>query len=254
LAADDHLSPSDPYTPDPTRWLECHPDADARYHLDVHFDRPGGHEFVAVLDGIERELFHADWARARERLGREPALSELERTPTQRRHDALVLMARRAHATPADARLPVPLITVILGDDRFRQVCELADGTPITLGEALELTLGGQLERALYTSPTRIEVGQRARAFTGATRRAIQIRDRYCTFEARDAGPDGRCRVPADRCDIDHKHRYEDGGLTDQDNGQARCEDHHDGRRKHQPWIHRHRTSDPDDTDDPDPP
>ena len=69
----------------------------------------------STLREIERELFDADWAEARARLGREPTILDLPRTPAQRRADALVEMATRARTAPADGRRPAPLFTVVVG-------------------------------------------------------------------------------------------------------------------------------------------
>src|SRR3546814_5189955 len=53
-----------------------------------------------TLDMIERELFEADWAEAKARLGRKPLLDELARTNAQRYADALTEMALRARTAP----------------------------------------------------------------------------------------------------------------------------------------------------------
>src|SRR6202034_1076168 len=57
---------------------------------------------------IEKEFFEADWAQAKERLGREAKIHELARTSAQRRADALVEMATRSATVPADGRRPRP--------------------------------------------------------------------------------------------------------------------------------------------------
>jgi len=49
---------------------------------------------------LEAEMFEADWAGAKERLGREPHLDEAGRTAPQRRADALVEMATRSKSNP----------------------------------------------------------------------------------------------------------------------------------------------------------
>ncbi|HEY1118566.1 MAG TPA: HNH endonuclease signature motif containing protein [Acidimicrobiales bacterium] len=76
----------------------------------------------------------------------------------------------------------------------------------------------------MFDSPSRvIDVGVRQRYFTGATRRAVEVRDRQCSHPS--------CTVPADHCDIDHLIPFEDGGETTQANGDAKCRYHH--RWKH---------------------
>src|SRR5919197_307573 len=78
---------------------------DGELYGDFRLDPIGGAIFKGVFEDIERELFLADWAEARERLGRKPMVSELGRTPAQRRADAIVEMARRAGAVIDGARL-----------------------------------------------------------------------------------------------------------------------------------------------------
>jgi hypothetical protein len=200
--------------------------------------RTAGAVVASALDRLEKELFHQDWEEAKARLGRDPLGSELERTTTQRRHDALVLMAERAMAAPPGARLPRPLLVAHFGAtaELFGRLCELADGTVITPGEVRRLLPISEIERAIHEAPDRVRVSERIRLFHGADRRAVEVRDRYCTYPG--------CRVPAEDCDVDHVIPYADGGPTTQENGRLRCPRHHPGRRRHQPWF------DP----DPDPP
>ncbi|MET0903973.1 MAG: DUF222 domain-containing protein [Acidimicrobiales bacterium] len=51
----------------------------------VTLDPISGEIVHTTLAAIERELFEADWAAGKERLGREPTVLDLERTPAQRR-------------------------------------------------------------------------------------------------------------------------------------------------------------------------
>ncbi|HEX6420633.1 MAG TPA: HNH endonuclease signature motif containing protein [Acidimicrobiales bacterium] len=79
------------------------------------------------------------------------------------------------------------------------------------------------LERIVFDGPSRVLDLGHARRFTGAARRAVEVRDRRCT------GPG--CDVPAEQCEIDHRWRHSDGGPTHPDNGQALC-GHHNRRRE----------------------
>ena len=167
------------------------------------------------LERLEHQLFEADWAEARVRLGAKATVADLARTPAQRRHDALMEMAVRSATAPADGKRPKPLVTVLVGYSRFQDVCELADGTvlsPVTVGSLLE---EADIERIVFDGPSRVlDLGQ-ARSFTGAARRAVEVRDRRCTGEG--------CDVPAHRCQVDHVLRYSAGGPTHPDNGKAKC-------------------------------
>jgi hypothetical protein len=213
--------------------------------LDGRMTRTAGAEVAEALRRIGEELFAADWHRARERLGRDPVASDLERTPAQRRHDALVVMARRAVAAPPGARLPRPLLTIHVGGDQamFGRLCELSDGTVLTPGEVLPHLMVGDLERVVFEAPDRVRVSERSRLFRGAERRAVEIRDRYCTFDG--------CHVPAERCDVDHIVPYSKGGPTTQDNAWPRCPPHHPGRRRDQPWLRRRPAGDHESAADP---
>ena len=51
---------------------------------------------AGALGRVEQELFAADWARARAEHGDQACVAHIARTPAQRRHDALVELARRA--------------------------------------------------------------------------------------------------------------------------------------------------------------
>jgi hypothetical protein len=180
-----------------------------------------GHATVkTALERIYDEEFRAEWARAKQRLGRDPQIGDLERTPAQRRHDALVEMARRAMTAPADGRRPKPLVTVLVGYETFAgRICQLADQTVITPGTVAKLLQDDALiERVVFDGPSRvIDVGQ-ARCFTGALRRAIEVRDRECQWPG--------CHVPYPHCEIDHTQPYSHGGPTSQDNGEPKCGHH----------------------------
>jgi hypothetical protein len=80
--------------------------------------------------------------------------------------------------------------------------------------------LGSTIERIVYAGPSRrvVDLGRRSRFFTGALRRAIQLRDRRCVVPG--------CDDPADDCDVDHRLPYTKDGRTDQNNGDCKCGHH----------------------------
>jgi hypothetical protein len=218
-------------------------------------DPVSGAIVAGELERLEQVAFEADWAGARERLGREPMLSDLDRTPGQRRADALVEMATRSRTTPPDGRKPAPLFTVLVGWETLHgRLCQLEDGTVVPPGSLrswldradleravctpegrvemgatatlAELTTA-DLERAVFTPITRAEVTPTSRLFTGATRRAIEVRDRECTHPF--------CDVPAASCQIDHIQPWAAGGPTTQDNGRLLCGPHNRMRNQRPP-------------------
>jgi hypothetical protein len=66
--------------------------------------------------------------------------------------------------------------------------------------------------------------------FTGATRRAIEVRDRESIHPL--------CDRPAPDCQADHIIPFSAGGPTTQDNGRLACP-HHNRARHHNPYERR---------------
>ena len=188
---------------------------------------PLGHATVdAALRRVEQELFEADWAAARAEHGDAATACHLTRTPAQRRHDALVELARRAVAAPADGKRPRPLISVFVGYETFKgRICQLAGGTVVSPGTVASLLDEALIERVVFDGPSRVVDLGRARRFTGAVRRALEVRDQRCTHRG--------CEQPAERCQGDHVHAWTAGGTTTVDNGQLRCGFHNRWRWQH---------------------
>ena len=179
-------------------------------------DPIGGAIYDAELRRLEAEMFEGDWAEAKARLGRDPHLGELPRTPAQRRADAAVEMAVRSKAMPVGARRPEPLFSVLVDYPTLAgRICQLAHGAILSPGSLVPWLKEASFERIVFAPPKRIECSVTARFFTGATRRAIEIRDQYCTHPY--------CEAPAERCQIDHIIPYSQGGETTQENGRVHC-------------------------------
>lgn len=190
--------------------------------LDGCFDPLSGAAVATALRRVEQELFDADRAEATHHDG------DLTRTAAQRRADALVELAARAGAVPAGARRPEPLFTVLVGYETFAgRMCELADGTVVSPGSLARWLDQAWVERIVFDGPDRVtNVGARRRIFTGATRRAVQVRDRECFHEF--------CDMPAELAQVDHVQPYAAGGLTVTDNGRPACA-YHNRTRVHSP-------------------
>jgi hypothetical protein len=200
------------------------------------FDPISGEIVDTTLRMLEREMFEADWAEAKERLDREPTILDLRRTPAQRRADALVEMATRARAAPDGGRRPAPLFTVVVGLETFGPILELFNRTVITPGTAARYLTEADVERIVFDPPSRvIDVGSKRRFFRGALRRALEIRDRTCFHPSCDEVPE--------RLEIDHIHDVSKGGETTQENGKGGC-------GFHNRWKYSH----PADDGDPEPP
>ncbi len=190
-------------------------------------DRVSGAIVDETLRAIVAELFDADWAAARDRLGRTPTPGELDRTPAQRRADALVEMATRARTAPADGRRPAPLFTVVVGLETLKgPILELFNRTALTPGTAARHLTEADVERIVFDPPSRVlDVGERRRFFRGALRRALEVRDRTCFHPSCDDIPQ--------RPEADHIHPAAAGGPTTQDNGRWGCAHHNRWRTTH---------------------
>jgi len=92
---------------------------DGLVRVDSWLDPLGGTEFLDELDRIEQELFEADWAEARARVGERATARDLRRTAPQRRADAFVEMARRSHAHGQTAAGPMWVLDVLMGWHTF---------------------------------------------------------------------------------------------------------------------------------------
>jgi hypothetical protein len=181
------------------------------------------------LARLEAELYLADWAKAKETLGRDPLPHQLERTSPQRWADAMVEMATRSNTAPANGRRPAPLYSVLVSWEALHgPISELERGhtvlSPRTLLAHIE---GADLERAVFTPGGRVEVGVTSRLFTGATRRAIEVRDQECMHPY--------CDEEATRCQADHILEWSKGGLTTQENGRLLCPFHNRQRNQRPP-------------------
>jgi hypothetical protein len=121
--------------------------------------------------------------------------------------------------SPMGPAPPGPLFTVLVDWPTLAgRICELANGRPLAPGAVVPWLTRADLERAVWRGRDRIDVAATTRLFTGATRRAIELRDRVCGHPY--------CFLPAERCQVDHVVAYTDGGLTTQSNGQLLCAFH----------------------------
>ncbi len=173
----------------------------------------------AVLDPLGGKIVVAELNRLMEQQRRHDKRDGTVRTAGQRRADALVEMATRSRCAQPGGLRPRPLITILTGHESFARICELADGTVLAPGQVVPLLSEAEIERVVFDGPDRVISVSRRRRFTGALRRAIEVRDRHCQH------PSG-CDEPADRCDVDHIQPYTDGGPTSLDNGRLSCWPH----------------------------
>lgn len=239
-AADDHLGRDRSRGRWEGRRLSFADGVDGSVLVEGRLDPVAGAIVTGELDRICQELFEEDWALARAEFGAEASVDRLPRSAVQRRADGLRVMAERSAAPPVGARVPRPLFAVIVDRETCQRVCELADGTPVSPAALAPWVTRAEVERAIFAGPARVlEVGRRTRFFRGGLRRAIELRDRHCTFPG--------CMVPAERCEVDHVVEYVDGGPTTQANGRLRCPAHNRQRPGRRPPDPPGRAGPPDD-------
>lgn len=192
------------------------------------------------LNAIDGEIVKNELDRLIEEIRLADLKAGVERTPGERRAAALVEMAKRSATAPADGRRPQPLFTVIVGDKSFEHLCELASGSVLPTGDLVPYLCDAMLESVIFDGPITVVGVSRRRTFTGALRRAIQVRDRRCRHES-------ECDVRADQCDVDHVVSWINHGQTSQFNGRLECKPHNRFEHLHggdgDPLPHREVTS-----------
>jgi Domain of unknown function (DUF222) len=192
-------------------------------HLHASTTIDGNVVIDGVLDAVRGAIVTGELKRLEHDLYLADKKAGVIRTAAQRRADALVLMATRSSgATGTPAR---PLFTVVVGDESLSQLCELANGTVIAAGSLVPWMCTAMLESVIFDGASTIISVSRKRTFTGAIRRAIQVRDRHCQH------PSG-CDIAAEDCDVDHITPYADDGPTAQWNGRLGCQPHNRNPRK----------------------
>jgi hypothetical protein len=173
-----------------------------------------------ILDGrlspIDAEIVAAELDRLAREIAAEDKKNGVKRTPAQRRAAALVRMAARSLSSTGVS--PRPLFQVIVGDQTATRLCQLGSGIVVHPNDLVPYIDTAVMESFLFDGATVI-AKTKQRTFTGALRRAIQVRDRRC-------GHKSNCPVPAPKCDIDHKRAHSKGGPTSQFNGRCGCHGH----------------------------
>jgi hypothetical protein len=195
-------------------------------HLDVSSTLDGTVAVNGLLDPIGGSIVSAELTRLERELYLADQRDGVTRTASQRRAAALVVMATRSATAPADGRRPKPLFTALVGDATMSQLCELANGTVITPGQLVRWMGDADLETVLFDGPSTVISVSHRRSFTGALRRAVEVRDRRCQHTS-------GCDVPADQCDVDHIVPYAADGPTSQFNGKLECTPHNRDSDRH---------------------
>ncbi len=198
-------------------------ESDDGWDLKGSLTKVGGEIVRTQLQRCFDDLWRQDWNEARDRLGEGTPISEadLGRTHRQRWADALVEMARRAGAClPGDA-LPMPLVTVhVTATEMTGPIRETFNGLALSRRDVADLIASGADWERVICGPSGQPVNLTSvqRNFTGALRRAVQLRDRVCSHPT--------CDVEAERCQVDHVVEHSAGGPTNIDNARLLCPKH----------------------------
>jgi hypothetical protein len=170
-----------------------------------------------VLAPIDAEIVANELNRLMADIKAEDDAAGLARTKSQRRAAAMVRMASRsitAHGPSAR-----PLFQFIAGDSTARRLCELGSGHVVHPDDLEPFIDTALVESFLFDRPHVVIAKSKQRTFTGALRRAIQVRDRRCTHRS-------GCDTPAQDADVDHYRPASQGGPTTQTNGRVKCHPH----------------------------
>ena len=156
------------------------------------------------------------------------------RTPAQRRADALVEICRRhLDGTPGSGGRR-PHLTLTVPWDALQQGHGLVatEVGPISAETARRLACDATLSRlVLQSDGSPAEAGQSRRVIPPALRRALHLRDQGCTHPG--------CDMPARFCDAHHIVHWADGGKTELANLRLLCRRHHRQEHGHAPYPRR---------------
>jgi hypothetical protein len=150
-----------------------------------------------------------------------------ERTPNERRADAVGELARRqldaGDLPERGGEKPHLMLVADLATLRLEPGSRLAQlnwGPLVTGQTARRIAEDASITPVLVDGDRNVlHVGRRSRAVPAPVRRALNLRDRGCQ------GPG--CTMPPELCTPHHKRHWADGGASDLPNLELRCDVHH---------------------------
>ncbi|MEJ7772758.1 MAG: DUF222 domain-containing protein, partial [Geodermatophilaceae bacterium] len=143
------------------------------------------------------------------------------RSPTQRRHDALIELARRqlqSGQLPSTGGVKPRIIITIPAQSLIDRTGagRLNDGYQLPPSLAAYLGCDAEIIPSFLDGQGNvIDLGGARRLFTGPARTALEIRDRGCAWPG--------CDRPLSWCEAHHVIGWINGGRTDQNNGVLLC-------------------------------
>jgi len=185
------------------------------YLGEMRFDVISGAIVAKEHKRLEEELFEADWAEAKSASGVTPTSTTW---PAPRPSAEPTPWSRWRSARPAPPPAPgarAPLQRARRLPDALWAYLPTRAGPVVAPGSLLSWLDTATFERIVFAPDKRAECSETSRFFTGATRRAVEVRDLQCQHEF--------CDRPAEECQIDHIVPFSQGGLTEQGNAQVLC-------------------------------
>ena len=212
---------------------------DERAFLDAAGPAFDGVMFAAVLDHYAQVEWDLEWKILSQVHGDRMCAELMERTPAQRRFDALQRIFNAA-AAGGDGKGPAVTVDILIDQATYEhQLAMLLGGVPdpipvshaatrrcedpqghlVDPAAAVAASLVGQVRRmVLAVDGVVLDMGRRQRLFTGALREAVMLTCRRC-------GHPG-CGLPGHLCEVDHTIPYSRGGPTSARNGGLECDGH----------------------------
>ncbi|MEU7781384.1 HNH endonuclease signature motif containing protein [Micromonospora parva] len=163
-----------------------------------------------------------------------PSGPDDERSPGQRRHDALSDVCRLALRTgelPENGGDPAQIVVTTSYDGLTGQLGggTLDTGLHLTPEAVRRLACDAAILPAVLNGAGQpLDLGRQRRLITGPLRRALVLRDRGCAFPG--------CDRPPRWCDAHHIHHWANGGTTSLDNAVLLC-GHHHRHLHHSDWA-----------------
>ncbi len=220
-------------------------DFDKAWELSAHGGPLAGAQMLDVFRHFIEAEFKTDWDKAVAQHGDATCATDLARTDSQRRFDALAQIFEAA-ATGEPGGVTPQLVTNIVmdwatyqrelrrltgapvdpadpNDDSYK--CSTIDGHPIDPTEATAASLTSLVRRhVIGADSVTIDSGRKQRLFRGSAALAARLSSVYCYWPG--------CYVPTSQCQIDHLTPYADraggagGGSTNPGNGGPACGKH----------------------------
>jgi hypothetical protein len=192
------------------RWLSVSRTFGGMVAIDGLLDPEGGTVLLTALDALTD--------RAYDRLD--------DRTPRQRRADALVEAARHVldhgELPQTGGHRPHLMLTIdhTVAQGSATAGAELDRAGPITAEAALRMLCDAQLTPLLVDDQGQpLDIGRARRTIPPAVRRAVIARDTHCVFTG--------CDRPPQWCEVHHVQPWSQGGATALPNLVLLCRRHH---------------------------